>query len=1058
MKRLALFYVLLVSIGCQLAMGQTVEITGTVRSLEDGQPLPGASILVKGTNTGTTTDMQGKYILSVPANAKILVVNFVGQKSQDVEIGGRTVIDITMEPEAKSLNEVVVTGFGIRRAEKSLGFSSTNVSNEELTKTSERSALNALQGKVAGVNITSSSGAPGSSTRIFMRGYSTLSGSNQPLFIIDGVPLNNGAIVDDDLNGGLDFGNRINDINPDDIESINIIKGASGSAEYGSRATNGVIIITTKKGKNRQGKGALVEVSSAITFDNPLRTPLFQNEFGQGWYDGTLSANLEENGSWGPKFDGKTRIWGHVLNNQQQIKPYVALENNFKDFFETGKTYNNTISVTDGNENSAYFLSYGNVNSNGIMPGNSDTYNRNSVSFRGSTKFLKKFTTSASVNYVNKKSRFVPTGQEQSVMDGLLQLPRDISIVDQKDYNNIFNNVDNYFTIFAQNPYFVLNEHGTRLAENRVYGNVSFDYQVLPWMTATFRVGTDVSNSQLKQWRAIVKSVRANYNDYVGNDIESSYFNQEITTDFLLNITKDLGRDFKLEAVIAHSLDQRESRNQSAGVVGLDIPYFYQLSNSASMPTVSESSSKRRLTAVHGNVQLSFKDYLFITATGRNDWSSTLPADNRSYFYSSGALSFVFSELLPSIKDILTFGKVRIGIAQTGRDADPYQTQTVFTQAGPTDGYRSLLFPIPLATGGNMNGFTMSNLLGNPKLKPEIATEKEVGFDLRFLDSRFKVDLSLYDKSIKDLITTVTLPRSSGFSGKTMNIGEMTDKGIEMLITVVPVRTKNFTWEFSWNYTNNKNRIVSLTEGLDQVVLGGTSRLGFIAVPGQPVGLLQGSTVQTDPQGHIVVNSQGLPVASTEKKVYGNTVYNYISGLNNTFTYKGLSLSATLDIRQGGYMYSRVAEMSYFSGNAPQTAFNDRQPFIIPNSVQQLANGTYVENTTPIVGSNNNLNLYYNQSYGAGNFERAFTIPKSFVKLREVALSYKLPKKVISGTFIENVDFSIYGRNLLLWTPKDNTFVDPELTTFGNDISGDYGEYGATPSTRSFGASIKLAF
>ena len=312
-----------------------------------------------------------------------------------------------------------------------------------------------------------------------------------------------------------------------------------------------------------------------------------------------LEANLEENGSWGPKFDGKVRIWGHNVDNSQIIKPYVALKDNFKDFFDIGKTYNNSISITDGNEKSSYYLSYSNVNSDGIMPTDADSYKRNTFSLKGSTKFFKNFTSTASFNYINKKSSFVPTGQDQSVMDGLFQTPRDISIVDQKDYNNKFNNVDNYYTVYAQNPYFVLNEHGNAMTENRMYGNITLDYQMLPWLNATFRAGTDVSNSQLKEWRSIVKSVRANYNDDVGRVVESSFFNQEINTDFFLTINKSLSEKFKVNAILGHNFNQRMVRNQSAQVIGLDIPKFYQLSNSSATPTVDEFSSKRRLIGVY---------------------------------------------------------------------------------------------------------------------------------------------------------------------------------------------------------------------------------------------------------------------------------------------------------------------------------------------------------------------------------------------------------------------------------------------------------------------------
>jgi TonB-linked SusC/RagA family outer membrane protein len=1058
MKKLLLALILLMFLGSTAVWAQTRVITGNVSSASGEGPIPGVTVSVKGTTIGAITDAEGNYKITVPANANTLVFSYIGLKSLEVAIGNQSVVNAKMESDIVGLNEVVVTAIGIKRSEKSLGYSATQVRSEDITATRDRSVLNSLQGKIAGINISSASGAPGSSTRVCLRGYSSLGRSNQPLYVIDGVPISNSQIGSRDINGGTDFGNRANDINPDDIESVTILKGASGTALYGSRATNGVIVITTKKGTNRAGQGAVVELASSVSFDTPLRTPLLQNEFGQGWYDGTLQANLEENGSWGPPFDGKVRVWGHVVDNSQKIKPYVALPSNFRDFFTVGHTYDNSISITDGNDKSSYYLSYANVSSDGIMPTNADSYNRNTFSLKGSTKFFEKVTSSGSFNYINKKSSFVPTGQDQSVMDGLFQTPRDISIVDQKDYMDKFNNVDNYYTVYAQNPYFVLNEHGNDMTENRIYGNITLDYQALPWLNATFRAGTDVSNSQLKEWRAIVNSVRANYNNDPGRVVESSFFNQEINTDFFLTFNKKITEDFNINAILGHNFNQRQLRNQSSQVTGLDIPRFYQLSNSSATPVVDETSTERRLIGVYGSLDLSYRDLLFLTATARNDWSSTLPANNRSFFYPSVSMSFLLSDAVPSIQGFLPYAKLRAGYAQTGNDADPYLVNSVFTQADLFDGYRHLTFPLP----GAINGFTISNRIGNPNLQPEIATEVEVGTDLRFLSNRIGIDFTVYNKTVKDLIWDATIARSTGYSAQTMNLGEISNKGIELLLTLVPVKTSNLEWRVSWNFSNNKNELVKLTEGLDQISLGGTSRLAFVSRPGYPIGLFEGSVQEYDPQGRIVVNNQGLPVPSTDKAIYGNAQYDYITGFNTSVTYKGFSLSGSVDIRHGGLMYSRNAELLYFTGNAPQTTFNHRQPFIIPNSVIKVDDGegniTYVENDVPIAGTDNNLNLYYNQDYAGGQFERAFMFDKSFVKLRDVVLSYTLPKSFTTRLSISNVQLSVIGRNLLLWTPSDNIFVDPELTTFGNEIEADYGEYGATPSTRSFSASLRITF
>ena len=437
------------------AQGRTVS--GRVTSQEDGLALPGVNVLLKGTPTGTVTDGGGRYTLSIPSVGATLVFSFIGLVSQEIEVGNQSVVDVQMKEDAQQLSEIVVTALGIEKQERNVGYSISKVAGDELIKTKSPNTLNSLQGKIAGVNITSASGSPGASSRIIMRGFSSLSGSNQPLFVVDGVPINNGVVGTDDLNGGLDFGNRVNDINPEDIESVTVLKGASGTALYGSRAASGVIIITTKKGKAATTKGTSITASSSVTFDTPLKLPTFQNDYGQGFFG---ERDLLENTSWGPKFDGQDRVWGWTVNGQQQLKPYVALPDNVKDFWDVGITYNNNVAISNGDDKSSYYLSYGNVNSDGIMPTEADSYNRNTISLRGTTTFSNKLAASGSFNFVSKDNKFVPTGQEQAVYDNVIQTPRDISIVDHKDYKSTFNNLDNYYNGYALNPYYVLNEHG----------------------------------------------------------------------------------------------------------------------------------------------------------------------------------------------------------------------------------------------------------------------------------------------------------------------------------------------------------------------------------------------------------------------------------------------------------------------------------------------------------------------------------------------------------------------------------------------------------------------
>ncbi|WP_243347014.1 SusC/RagA family TonB-linked outer membrane protein [Parabacteroides sp. FAFU027] len=1050
MRKLTLFFLCLI-VNIALVSAQT-KVSGLVISAEDGQPVIGASVVVKGTKVGTVTDLDGRFSLNVPFGTKTLVFRYVGFDSKEESV--KASMRIVMQPSSQALSEVVVTALGIKRSEKSLGYAATTISNQQLTTTGDRSALNALQGKVAGVDISSASGSPGASTRVILRGYSSLRSNNQPLYVIDGVPVSNGVVNQTDINGGYDFGNRANDINPDDIESITVLKGGSGTAQYGSRAANGVIIITTKNGSKANNK-AKIEVSSTTTFDTPLKLPLMQNEFGQGWYDvGGTATNLEENGSWGPRFDGKIRIWGHVVDNQQQIKPYVALPSNIKDFFDVGVTTNNSFSLSNGDKDKSYFISYANINNDGIMPSNADSYKRNNLSLRGSSTFLKNLTLSGSLNYVRKDTKFVPTGQEQSVLDAIWQSARDISLVDLKDYNNKFNNVDNYYTVYAQNPYYVLNEHGNKFMENRVYGNTALDAKILPWLTATFRIGEDASNSTLKTWRAITKSTRADYNKEVGRVGENSYYASEFNTDFLLKIEKKLQDKVSLNAILGHNFNQRDTRVQTAEVVGLDIPNYYNLSNSSSTPSVTATTTQRRLVGVYGSFDLGYKDWLFLNFSARNDWSSTLPVNNRSFFFPGGSLSVVFTELMgKSVQNILSYGKIRAGIAQTGNDADPYLINSVLVQTTHTDGYRSLEYPL----AGSINGFSVSNRIGSDKLKPEISTDMEIGTELKFLDNRYGMDIALYNKTITDLIWQASIPASTGYTSMMMNLGKITNKGVEISVSVIPVKVKDLEWEVFANYTRNINKLVKLTEGLDQISLGGTSSINYMARPGYELGLFEGNVLETDPDGHTVVDAQGLPIFKSEKGYLGSSQSKYRIGGGTSIKFKGITLKTVFDFRKGGHLYSRTKEILYFTGNAPQTTYNDRQPFIIPNSVQ-LVDGKYVENTTPIAGWDHNLNLYYNQTYNAGIGGAYALVDRTFLKMRELSLSYAIPKSVLASSFINSAEIALVGRNLFIWTPKSNIFTDPEQTTFGNDIEAGFGDYGATPSTKSLGFSVKLGF
>jgi len=1040
---------------------QQKTITGIVTGADDKLPVPGVTVVIPGTTQGVITNLDGEYTIEIMADADTLEFRFVGMETQYVSIGGKTRIDVVLHPVIYTVDEVVVTALGISRESKSLGYSVTSVNGDELAEGNNRSVLNALQGKVAGVNITSSSGAPGSSTRILVRGISSLTGSNQPLFVVDGVPLNNSQSGSSSINGGTDFGNKINDLNPEDVESVSILKGASGTALYGSRAANGVIIITTKQGE--KNKKSLVSFSSSVTFEKPLRLVQYQNDYGQGIYGNHV---LYENMSWGPKFDNRFRPWGHEVDSSYRVKSYRALPDNVKEFFETGRNFTNSISIHGGNDQTTYYFSYSNINWDGIFPTSADSYKKHTISLRASHEISKRFTTSASFNYIKKLNSFVPTGQgEQSVYNQIMQTPRDISLRELSDLDEKWNTVDNHYSLYTVNPYYILKNNGNRNNEDRLFGSLEFDYSVLKDLSLKWRLGGDVSNEHRKIWRSRVEP--EGNNEYAsifdpGAIGENSLYQMQINSDILLNYSKEFSK-WDIDLMIGHSLNQRTSRGMSASVQYLYLDGFYNISNSTQNSIASEASSIRRMLGVFGSADITFNDLWFISFTARNEWSSTLPPKNNSYFFPGANTGIVFTELFPAIKDILAFGKIRLSWARVGNDAPPYHVYSVFQQGFHSDGYGFLTYPLT-GESGSVYSYDVGDLMSNSNLKPEITDEYELGTDLRFLNNRFSVDFSYYHKITTNLIWPSPVPYSSGYRYQMQNLGKLTNKGIEALVGIVPVRRNNFEWEFSVNFTKNDNELNCLNDQLEKAELNalrvdGGQQITWVAIPGMPVGVFEARAPKYTSEGKMVVNNQGLPVADDELHIYGDSQYDYFMGISNKFTYRNICFSFRFDFRKGGLMYSRTKDITLWAGSVPATLYNDREPFIVPNSVVETGrdeNGdpVYTENTKPV-------DLAHLQEYwgnGGSMIDGASLIDKSFIKLREVVLSYSVPERFLKNNPVRGLTVSVAGRNLLLWTPKSQTYIDPELTTFGNDLLADFGEYGAQPSTRSVTFNLKVNF
>ncbi|WP_439879595.1 SusC/RagA family TonB-linked outer membrane protein [Pontibacter sp. MBLB2868] len=1069
MRRLVLLNMAMLLVLVSQAWAQSRTVSGRVTDAANGQPLPGVSVVVKETNTGVATGVDGNYTVNVPPTGATLQFRYIGYATTEKTVGSESTINVALGPDTKQLQEVVVTALGVEREERSLGYAASSVKAEEITRARATSPMNALQGKVAGVNISSASGAPGASTKVILRGYSSIGGNNNPLYVVDGVPVDNGSgnYSAGGVNRTQDFGNRANDLNPDDIASITILKGASATSLYGSRAANGVILITTKKGS--AGEKVKVDFTSSATFSDPLFLPQLQNTFGQGW---SGEFNSQENGSWGPKMDGRDRLWGNVVDNAQQLKPFAAQKNNIKDFYETGTSFINSIGVSGGTEKSTFYLSYSNANENGIIPTDADSYKRNTIGLRGSTQG-DRLSASSNLNYVRKDVKAVTAGQGtaggNALFQEMIQIPRDMSIVDFKDISNKFNVNDNYFTKYAQNPYWTIIKNGNNYAENRIYGNVNIGYKLTDWLTASARGGGDISNALLQDWITpyvhTPGSPNASRNGSNGRVSETTSFTRELNSDLLLTSNTDLMADLHLSALAGYNINERYRKVNNAFITNLSIPDFYNLSNSSDPATASASESLRRLHGVYAQTEFSFRNYLYLTLNARNDWSSTLPSDNNSFFYPGVNTSIVFTEMFPSVlPSVLSHGKLRAAWGQTGNDADPYSIASVFIPGHVGLPFGNIYFPI-----NGVSGFERSNQIGNLKLQPEITTEYEVGAELSFLRNRINVDISYYNRVTSDQILPVPVAPSSGYTTQVMNFGKVENKGIEFLLSATPVQTSDFRWDVRYTFSNNRNKVLELREGLKQVRLNGTFNTDFLALEGQPIGVYYSYDYKRNDAGDIIVNeATGMPQRTDEKVYVGNAQAKYLMGLYNTLDYKGLNLSIGFDYRNGGLFYSYTQRLSQFVGNTTNTLYNDRQPFIVPGSVVTVdANGDgspdkdddgniiYRENTTPI--NMENIANYWNPTSNPA-IEREHLRERTFLKLRELALGYNLPASLVKKTPFNAVSVSVVGRNLLVWAPEGNNIIDPESTTFGNDLRGEFGEFAAGPTTRSYGISLKVGF
>lgn len=1040
MKRLIL-PIAIVAMTSTVASAQGRLVKGQVLD-ESGEGIPGASILVKGTSLGTVTDVDGNFNIQVPEDKNILVINSIGLESREIQAGnGANRLNISLKQGASNvLKETIITALNIKRSEKSLGYSAQQLKASDFENSRDANVINSIAGKVAGVRVNSQSGALGGTSKIVIRGSSSLSGSSQPLFVVDGVPISNSSMGASSQGVNVDYGNRVADINPDDIETWTVLKGPAATAQYGSLAKDGAIIITTKRGANN---GELsISVNSSFRAEKVLRLPDLQSEYAQGNF-GIYS--LKNSNGWGPKISDMQNT--PVKDFMGRTVTLKANPNNLENFFETGATYMNDVSLSGGDQKNDYRVSFGALDAKGIVT--NQTLKRYNLSTNVGHKFNDKVSSRATFNYSNTRGagRPVQSSNNTNVLtSSVYGIPVTVDVNDLKNnYQDEFGN-QTFMTTDkdGNNPYWILNKNINTNTVDRFFGSLYLDYKPVSWLTIANNFGYDLYIENRSQ--VVRKGTAGNMNGafyYV--DINSKRFNNDLMAIF----QKDITKDFNLKAMLGNNILDRQSGAKDLTGTGLQVDALYVPSN-ASTVTAGKSFTQSRLVSMYGELTGAYKDYLFLTVTGRNDWSSTLPIENRSYFYPSFSGSFVFTEVMQK-NDILSFGKIRASWAQVGSDTDPYVLYQTYASSNSV--FTQYLSQGNLLPHMGYSGFTGPRVLPNAGFKPQKANSFEIGTDLRFFKNRIGLDVTYYNTKTKDQILSIDVPLSTGYFAKLINAGQVTNKGIEVQFRAEPFKSsKGFNWEFMANLSHNRQTVDALYDDLEYyAVQSGWSGLQVKA----PVGgsfALYGSGFKRAPDGSYIINAgTGLREIEADKYL-GDINPTFMLGINNRFSYKGFSLGFLVDIRQGGVFYSGTVSSLRSTGMAVET-LEGREGGFIDKGVNETkdanGNSVFTENTTSVQSMQDFWGRYSGTTEGN-------VFDASYVKLREMNISYALPAKYLPfNKVIKGLEIGFEGRNL--WLIKSFVpHVDPESSYFGANSAGDGVEFNSFPSTKSYGVNLKV--
>ncbi len=1056
-KFLPFWLVLIFCVGLNPAWAQDRTVTGKVTSLDDGQALPGVNVVLKGTAIGTVTDIDGNYRLSIPQAGGILVFSFVGLVSQELDVGARSVVDLQMTPDITQLSEVVVTAVGIEREKRALGYAVTNMEAGNIQQKAEGDVIRALTGKVPGVNIQGSNGAPGASTNIVIRGNSSILGSNQPLFVVDGIPFDNTSLrTQNTLISGAPYSSRALDIDPNDIASLSVLKGAAASALYGSRAANGVILITTKSGQGGARKGLEVTFQSSYSIEEVAGIPEYQNRFGQGGTTGGGSGVYSPAffGSWGP---GDNDI-GNVVDWQGNTVDFAIVPDNVEDFFETGSNLENSISITHGSENSNVALTATHLDTDGFIP-NSEL-SRTNIKLGGNAKLSNGLYVGGSLSYIYTTQQGPPTGGGGVVSSGfstqLWFMPRSYDpylypFIDE-------NNQDSHYRSGEDHPLFSAFENPFTSRVSRVFANTSLGYDINDWLNVTYKIGFDNYTQNNKQ----VFAASSQFAPAGNITVDDSWF-RSVESNFIITASKDITEDINIRALVGHNFNQREQDRQSFSGTGITVFGIDDLDNTQNVVPNGGTYFKRRLVGLYTDVSLSYRDYLFLGFTARNDWSSTLPQGDNSFFYPAGTLGFVFTDALDLQSNVLSFGKLRFAYGKVGNDAPVYSTQERL-YINPNFGtlLGNVTFPF-----NNTAGLTLSNTLGNPNLTPEFTTEFEVGTELNFFQGRLNLDVTYFNRETTDQIFSVPRPPSFGFTSETLNAGKVSNEGIEIGLDVTPVELSNgFKWNVFASYTQIENKVEELIEGVERIGVGTSNffTLGTYAVPGEPFGVIQGSSVARDDDGNRLINpSNGYWITNPDNTtIIGDPNPDFILGVTNTLSYKGFSLNFLIDWKQGGDLYSATLASMRGRGVLEETAVGDvrQQAFLLPGILGDVSNPG-----TPLLDGENNpipnniqidANDYFWRTSSNAPAELS-VYDATVIRLREVGLTYEFPESLLSNVFLGSASITLIGRNLWFNAPNIPDGYDPETNGRGSG-NGQGMEFAYVPNARRYGVSVRLTF